>query len=311
MTREPKMTNEWLKKHRKKVLVHSLILVAFLLYLLFLADPLFDRFEAISDEARPQHLSLPHETYNIQCSIERIDVATQAIGLDGWAFIDGQGSEDSKIYIVLESDKKTYVFDTFPQERPDVTVYFESLNLDLNWSGFFTIIPTRKIESGEYVIGLYITKGDVEALQYTDKAIVKSKGVVKETLRVSRQQQIALPAETRNIRFSIDSVQEMVREEREFVEIEGWAFIDGQGSEDSKIYLVMASNKNTYVFDTMLVKRSDVTAYFAESGLDLDNSGFIARIPKGDIESGTYELGIYIKKDNIQALQYTGKEIKL
>lgn len=41
-----------------------------------------------------------------------------------------------------------------------------------------------------------------------------------------------------------------------------------------------------------------------ESGLDLGNSGFIARIPKEEIEDGAYKIGIYIKKGDIEVLQY-------
>lgn len=46
-----------------------------------------------------------------------------------------------------------------------------------------------------------------------------------------------------------------------------------------------------------------------ESGLNLDNSGFIARIPKDEIVGGVYEIGIYIEKDGVQALQYTDKSV--
>ena len=44
-----------------------------------------------------------------------------------------------------------------------------------------------------------------------------------------------------------------------------------------------------------------------ESGLNLDNSGFIARVPKDEIVGGVYEIGIYIEKEGVQALQYTDK----
>ena len=71
-----------------------------------------------------------------------------------------------------------------------------------------------------------------------------------------------------------------------------------------KIYVVLKSETATYVFDTILQKRPDVTAAYVESGLNLDNSGFIARIPKESIQKGIYRLGIYIKKDQIETLQY-------
>ncbi len=41
------------------------------------------------------------------------------------------------------------------------------------------LIPARKIDNGEYTVGIYIKKGDIEALIYTNKAIIKSKGTTK------------------------------------------------------------------------------------------------------------------------------------
>ena len=51
--------------------------------------------------------------------------------------------------------------------------------MNLDWSGFTTTIPTRKIENGDYVIGFYITKDGITALQYSSKVIVKSESGVK------------------------------------------------------------------------------------------------------------------------------------
>ena len=47
-----------------------------------------------------------------------------------------------------------------------------------------------------------------------------------------------------------------------------------------------------------------------ESGLNLDNSGFIARIRVDTVEVVTYDLGIYIKKGDIEALQYMDAKLE-
>ena len=47
-----------------------------------------------------------------------------------------------------------------------------------------------------------------------------------------------------------------------------------------------------------------------ESGLNLDNSGFIARIAEENIEAGTYKPGIYITKGDIEALSYIDKVVE-
>jgi hypothetical protein len=303
------MIRNWLKSNRKKVMVHSFIMGGFFLYLLFLADPLFDRFEAIPGESRLHKASLLSETDDVICGVDPFNAGSRAIEIGGWAFIEGRDTGGSKIYIILKSDKHTYVFDTMFRKRPDVTNYFRGLNLDLNWCGFEAIIPSRKIEKGEYIVGLYITKGDIEALQYLDKAIVKSKGSAKLTARRSKLQEASLPVESNDIRFSIDPV--MKKKGKKLIEVVGWAFITGHSSERSNIYLVLKSDDNTYVFDTILQKRPDVTHAFEQLGLNLDNAGFLARIQKKDVKRGRYRLGIYIDKEPLKALHYTEKVIEL
>jgi len=90
----------------------------------------------------------------------------------------------------------------------------------------------------------------------------------------------------------------------------GWAFIEGHDSLNSEIYIVLKSTDRTYVFTTETVIREGVTQHFEESGLNLDYSGFAARIPTGEIASGEYTVGIYITKADIEALQYTGRVVE-
>ena len=297
----------WPRTHRKQVIIHTLIVGGFLFFLLFLAEPLFDRFEAISGESKIQQLSLPPETGNIQYGLQILSVTTQTIEIEGWGFIEGHGSKNSSIYIVMKSNENTYVFDTV-KLRKDIPIEFkDEPDMDV-WFSFIARIPVRKIKNGEYIIGVYITKGDVEALRYIEAAtaIVKSKGSVKLTVPMSEMQEIPLPPESGEIRLGVD-IWEVTSKK---IEIAGWAFIEGQSAEDSKIYVVLKSETATYIFDTVLQKRPDVTAAYVESGLNLDDSGFFARIPVDTLKWGIYELGIYIKKGDIQALQYMDAKLE-
>ena len=103
------------------------------------------------------------------------------VNVMGWAFIEGEDSVNQAVYIVLESARRTYVFDTALRERPDVSLHFEELGLNLDSCGFSTMIPARKIAEGEYVVSIYIRKGDIEALQYTNRSLVKSRGTIELT----------------------------------------------------------------------------------------------------------------------------------
>ncbi|MFO7996277.1 MAG: hypothetical protein R6U93_03900, partial [Dehalococcoidia bacterium] len=69
--------------------------------------------------------------------------------------------------------------------------------------------------------------------------------------------------------------------------------------------------ERTYVFTTEVIIRAGITEHFEESGLNLDYAGFRALIPAWKVADGEYTIGIYIKKGDIEALQYTGKIVEL
>jgi len=166
-------TGSWLRTHRKQVIIHTLIVAAFLLFLLFLSEPLFDRLEQVPGESTVYQTTLPVATDNIQYWIDDLAVATHTLEINGWAFIKGHDSVDSEIYVVLKSADRAYVATTETVLREGITQHFEELGLNLDYSGFAALIPAREIANGEYTVGIYITKGDIEALQYTDRSIAK------------------------------------------------------------------------------------------------------------------------------------------
>jgi hypothetical protein len=116
--------------------------------------------------------TLPAGTSNIVYWIDGLTTdKSRGVDITGWAFIDGYDSLNSTIYVVLKSTDRTYVFTTETVLREAVTQAFKELNLDLDYSGFAAFIPARKIAGGRYTVGIYITKDDVEALQYTGQMV--------------------------------------------------------------------------------------------------------------------------------------------
>jgi len=121
---------------------------------------------------------------------------------------------------------------------------------------------------------------------------------------------MSLPAQSHDSTFNIDSSKEVTQDGNKVIEIAGWAFINGQSSENSKIYVVLQSDSNTYVFDTLPQYKPDVTAYYHTLSLNLDESGFLARIPKDNIGNATYRIGVYVEKDGIEALGWSGNALE-
>jgi hypothetical protein len=172
-------TGSWLRTHRKQVITHTSIIVGFVLLTIFVVGPLFNRLEQFAGASRLYETSVPAATDNIQYYVDHFESAAQILEIYGWAFIEGHDSVNSEIYIVLKSTDRTYVFTTETVIRENVTEQFKELGLNLDNSGFSALIPTWEIASGEYSVGIYIKKDDIEALIYTNRAIIKSGDTVK------------------------------------------------------------------------------------------------------------------------------------
>ena len=303
-------TGSRLRAHRKKIIAHTAIIGGFVLFTIFVSAPLFDRLDRIPDEAQLYRLELPAETTNIRYEIDYIFTdGHSVVQILGWAFVDGQDSQDRDLYIVLKSTQQMYVFDTKVELRPDLLQY-ENLVSNADYSGFSTLIPAREISDGEYTVGFYIRfylrNRVIDSLYYTDRIVIKSQDSVTPAFHTAKLVKVALPEESGNMQFNVTWVKELYDSGQYLVEIRGWAFIQGQSTKDSRTYVVLKSDINTYVFDTIPKYGMGIAYDFGNYyDLDLDYSGFIARIPRDQLEVGTYQLGIYIAKGDIEAFRYT------
>ena len=176
-------TGSWLRTHRKSVITHTLIVGAFLLFLLFLSEPLFDLFDraefgGIPGEAQLVDISVPAETGNIRYWLESIVTGT-VVEFLGWAFIEGDCPENSTSYLVFKSDQAAYVFEAAMREVGTLNQVLGIEEPDLTKAGFIATIPAEIMENGTYTIGIYIRKGETEALQYTDKVLTRTNEAVK------------------------------------------------------------------------------------------------------------------------------------
>lgn len=113
---------------------------------------------------------------------------------------------------------------------------------------------------------------------------------------------IKLPQETNKIAYNIDTIYKSTEGFQGLHIIRGWAFVKDDKSDNHKMYVVLKSAKNTYIFDAVCDKRPDVSEAF---GLSLDNSGFQALIPENDIQKEIYQVGLLIKSQNDQYITFS------
>jgi hypothetical protein len=169
----------WFRTNRRQVIAHTSIILGFVLLTAFVVGPLFDKLEQFAGVSQLCATSVPTATDNIHYEIDHFEAAEQILVIHGWAFIEGRDSLNSKIYIVLKSAERTYIFTTETVMRESITGQFEELGLNLDYSGFSALVPTRDIASGEYSVGICVRKDDIEALIYTSEAITKSGHTVR------------------------------------------------------------------------------------------------------------------------------------
>lgn len=120
-----------------------------------------------------EQVSLEIKTANkeIRYHIDTYDESKDGVNIIGWGYLDGLNTDDIKHYIVLKTSDKTIIYTSQNQLRKDVTTYFEKSGLDLDHSGFFTMVPKKGLQRGEYQVGLYIVKSDDGGVVYTDKYV--------------------------------------------------------------------------------------------------------------------------------------------
>lgn len=121
----------------------------------------------------------------------------------------------------------------------------------------------------------------------------------------SQLMDISVPDETGNIRYWFESIVTGTT-----VEFMGWAFIEGDSPADSTTHLVFKCDQHTYVFQTGIQESGQLNQILEIEEPDLTKAGFVATIPGARLENGTYAVGIYIRKDETEALQFSDEVLR-
>lgn len=114
--------------------------------------------------------SLPQETNTITYHFSKIGYdlpILKNIVLKGRAHINDTVNENNIYHILLASEKKVYMFNSFPRSAYAIHADDAPVN-DLN---FFVFIPYDAVEPGKYNVGIYIRNNHTEALQYTNETV--------------------------------------------------------------------------------------------------------------------------------------------
>ena len=248
---------------------------------------------ALRDANTLKIISKPnYSTNQIQFNIEKNTFNNEILIIEGWAFLkDVKSKMTDSVYIVLDSDDKTYLTKTEIKERPDVAQHFKSDSLKN--SGFKAIVYTDGIENADYKVLIGIKSNNLWTFESSNQPVFnlnRAYPPVKLT---------KLPFESEHVKYNIERNQDESGE----LYISGWAYIKNENSLNSTIEIVLENSTGTsYTIKTLQNQRSDVTAHF-KSEANYDNSGFIAKVRKQDLNNGTYTIGVLIS-NNSKVIEY-------
>lgn len=90
--------------------------------------------------------------------------------------------------------------------------------------------------------------------------------------------------------------------------IEGWAYIEGQNTNNQIVYIGISNQKGTVFYETQSVDRYDLNSYFGKS--NLEKGGYYARIKSEYLTLGDNKISVYVENNDIIKLIQTDKTIK-
>ena len=126
--------------------------------------------------------------------------------------------------------------------------------------------------------------------------------VITGNRKISKKVSENFPEKKGNINFFIDRAVI----EKEFLEIDGWAYNKDSKIEPDKVYIILQSEDKRDVFSSEIIKREDVKKFCK---LDGSMVGFSVTVPLEELSFVKYEIALYLRENNEGFLQYTGKII--
>jgi len=304
-------------KKKKMIIIFAGALLILIVYLLS-ANYIFNVLIKADKEARLANITLPTQTNDIKFAIDKTEILKlkwkDALFIQGWVFTENVKEEKRDVYLVLTSGDKTYVFKIEKDSinRPDVSAAFH-LAGGIHHHGFEAYIPIYRLKDKAWQIGFVIE--DETGKHYFNSN--KSLRISNDSVLIGNYKPVPLPVSnqvTLNLQGSVKEVSynfDNVNKTGEYLTVQGWGFLKGMNTSLLKSYILLRNKDNVTVYDADLQIRKDVTVCFSKYELNLDSTGFFARIPIGNLKKGKYRLGLYIVRGDQAAVVYSDKYIDI
>jgi len=307
-----------MKTYKKfaQITIIFLLLAAVIFAIYYFSGDIFK----VKKETKLVDMSLPAETQDLIIGVEAIKLL-KANGIDtllitGWVVKQSAREKKRDVYLVLKSNMSTLILGIGNADiiRPDVNQYFH-WDTGINNYGFEIRFPLSLLKENAYQVGFVLEDKTGKYFTMSSKSLNIANGTVtlndfrSEPDSVVKSDQISLTLKVPT--GKIQNNFEMVNMSGNDLAISGWGFLQGMNSESMKSYILLKKDEKVTVFSVRVQIRKDVTSFFKELRLNLDSSGFTAQIPAGNLEKGSYRLGLYIEKGNQTGIIYSDKYVDI
>lgn len=281
----------------RKIILYILFLLFFILWMLF-SNSFFASFspDQLTSRQESEYKSLTKVGYGIVDNIVQNDTSLiEDISMSGWALIPTYLSNASReIELVFISKENTYSVNAHLKSRPDVFVVYSDIYGDQlsDLLGYEVEFSTATMKNGIYTLDIYCWENEQDyGLVHTGRKFIKQGTTFKEYIFQSEM--------TTQLTSNEDltcGVIDTASAVDSFLEITGWAFLEDVDSSQQEVYIQLTSSSGSKTYTTESKTRADVAKSY-ENEL-YTQSGYIAKIPMDQLETGSYDLEIFVKSDS-------------
>jgi len=155
-----------------------------------------------------------------------------------------------------------------------------------------------------YLIALLLFVTYMVSANYIFIVLIK---VDDESSRVN----LDLPEHSESVLFNIDVINEDVVRWKQIITIRGWGFIAGVDTEKVEHHIILKKDDKIFAFNTTSMIRKDVTEHYKDFSLNLDYAGFEAKIARGVLKKGEYQIGLLITVEAEEGYRLSDRYIEI
>jgi hypothetical protein len=219
-----------------------------------------------------------HDRDSLRIWVDRVKTHSQLITISGWAFLEFNENDSSRVSVVLKSREKKYELPTVNYNRPDLPLFYN--RSDVKNSAYNASVLKSALPAAIYQIGIHLRNKplNIDAIYFTDKTV--------EVKNIATIQKIIKPD---NIVSRIFGEVDSVLVDKNEIRICGWTTPTKRDISDETTNVLLESDNDVFRVSTNFVLDKD---------LPKEKNLFAVNLLTHKLPTGIYK--VYIEKFNLK-----------